>query len=38
MEKKEDRVKKREVAEAVAVCVGIACFAAGLPWWIIALA
>jgi len=38
MEKKEDRVKKREVAEAVAISVSITYFAARLPWWIIALA
>ena len=35
---KENRVRKREVAAAVAISVGITYFAARLPWWIIALA
>lgn len=37
-ETKETRVKKREIAEAVAISVSITYFAARLPWWIIALA
>jgi hypothetical protein len=37
-EKKDERASKTEIAEAVAVSVGITWFAARLPWWIIALA